>query len=1180
MGKKPKDIKSIFSEAIEKRTAEERATYLDKACGDDTELRSKIAELLKAHKEAGDFLEIPALEPDVTMESSAVIEGPGMTIGRYKLLELIGEGGMGLVYLAEQQEPVRRRVALKIIKPGMDSRSVIARFEAERQTLAVLDHPNIAYVLDAGITETGRPYFVMEYVKGMSINKHCDREKLSIEQRLKLFLQVCYAVQHAHQKGIIHRDIKPLNILVSVQDDRAVPKIIDFGIAKAVTQPLTEQTIYTKQGQLLGTPEYMSPEQADMANRDIDTRSDIYSLGVLLYELLTGAPPFDHEVLEKVGFAEVQRILQEDEPPRPSIRLTALGEEAKKIAERRHTQVVTLARRLHRELEWIPLKAMRKERSRRYRSASELADDIQNYLNGAPLIAGPETTMYRAKKFVRKHAGSVATVVLVAVALILGFVVSTTMYFRAEQARKNEAIARTRAEQAEKVAQERAEDYRRSLYFNRIALADSTHRQGDTRRVRQLLSSCPPDLRGWEWHHLWHISDQAIMTLRGHQSWVNSLALSPDGNRLVSGSSDKTIKVWDVKTGAEVMTLYGHEGYLCGVAFSPDGKHIASSSMDNTIKVWDANSGTELMTLLGHENYVYSVAFSPDGKHIISGSHDGTIRVWDSVSGTEQMILRGHRGSVSSAVYTPDGKRIISGGGWDNTVRVWDGISGDELMTLHGHESGVWSLALSSDGKRIASADDDAKIKVWDIASGEELLAISAHQVWVSDVAYSPDGTQIVSSGWDGTIKIWNGSTGAELRTLCGHEGMAGEVVLTPDGKRIISGGGDNTIKVWDLAAEGVYPKLRGHQGGVCGVAFSPDGKRILSDGHRTTRVWNFVTGEELLTLRHAPQGFFVKCADYSPDGGRIATSSCKAVKVWDATSGEEVMTIRGHEEEVYPVAFSLDNKRIVSGSRDKTVRVWDANTGVQQMVLRGHEKPVSSVSFSPHGEYIVSGSWDGTIKIWNAKSGAEVKTLYGHKDTIWSVAFSPDGKHIVSGGDNDSVKVWNVTTGAEVMSLPVGEFGVISVAFSPDSRRIIAAGRLDNTVWVWDANTGSEAVTLEVPGNSVAFSPDGKTIAVGGGEDITLLESAAPTGGYGPRRTAEAARELVDELYEEYGFYSEVIDKLKADKTLDEPVRKVALQIANSRLWEDTEKLRKEKQSSDSASPEEVAGKEKTERR
>jgi serine/threonine protein kinase len=391
-------------------------------------------------------------DADVTLENPR-IEGPGTTIGRYKLLELIGEGGMGLVYLAEQQEPIRRRAALKIVKLGMDTKQVIARFEAEKQMLALLDHPNIARVYDAGTTETGRPYFVMEYVKGQSITEYCDQHKTGIEDRLKLFRQVCDAVQYAHQKGIIHRDIKPSNILISIQGDKPVPKIIDFGIAKALTQPLTEGTLFTQQGQLLGTPEYMSPEQTDLATQDIDTRSDIYSLGVVLYQLLAGVLPFGRESFEKGGFAEIQRVIQEVDPPNPSTALSKLGDEAKKIAEKRKTQVVPLARRLHRELEWIPLKAMRKERVRRYRSASELADDIQNYLNGNPLIAGPETAIYRVKKFVRRHAGSVATVALVTVAIVLGLVVSTAMYFRAEQALGREAAARAEAERQGKISQ-------------------------------------------------------------------------------------------------------------------------------------------------------------------------------------------------------------------------------------------------------------------------------------------------------------------------------------------------------------------------------------------------------------------------------------------------------------------------------------------------------------------------------------------------------------------------------------------------------------------------------------------------------------------------------------------------------------------------------------------------------
>jgi serine/threonine protein kinase len=337
------NAEQIFHEAVEISDPDERAAYLGRVCGDNDKLRAEVEALLHADAEAGSFLESPPVEPDVTVDASPRIEGPGTRIGRYELLELIGEGGMGLVYLAEQKEPVKRRVALKIIKPGMDTRQVIARFEAERQALAVLDHPNIARVFDAGTTQMGRPYFVMEHVKGMPITAYCDRHKLDIEKRLKLFRQVCEGIHHAHQKGIIHRDIKPSNILVALQDDKAVPKIIDFGIAKAATQPLTDKTFFTSQGQLLGTPQYMSPEQVDLATHDIDTRSDIYSLGVVLYELLAGALPFEAERFEHAGLSQIQHTIREVEPASPSIRLTALGEDARAIAASRGTQVIPLA---------------------------------------------------------------------------------------------------------------------------------------------------------------------------------------------------------------------------------------------------------------------------------------------------------------------------------------------------------------------------------------------------------------------------------------------------------------------------------------------------------------------------------------------------------------------------------------------------------------------------------------------------------------------------------------------------------------------------------------------------------------------------------------------------------------------------------------------------------------------
>jgi tetratricopeptide (TPR) repeat protein/tRNA A-37 threonylcarbamoyl transferase component Bud32 len=363
--------------------------------------------------------------PTASFGAGAV--GPGAKVGRYKLLSILGEGGYGIVHLAEQQRPVKRRVALKVIKPGMDTKQVIARFEAERQALALLDHPNIAHVYDAGTTKAGRPYFVMEYVKGIPITEHCDRHKLTIEERLRLFLLVCEAIQHAHLKGIIHRDIKPSNIQVSIQAEQAVPKVIDFGVAKAISQPLTERTLVTEQGQFVGTPEYMSPEQAEMTGQDVDTRSDIYSLGVVLYELLTGALPFDPKVLREGGLDHIRRVIREEEPKTPSTRLSTIpGEESTKVAQLRHTDARTLGRKLHGDLDWITLKAMEKDQTRRYQTAQALAEDIERHLNDEPVAAGPPGTLYRMKKCIRRHQAlttGLAAVLLVLLAGIAGIVV-------------------------------------------------------------------------------------------------------------------------------------------------------------------------------------------------------------------------------------------------------------------------------------------------------------------------------------------------------------------------------------------------------------------------------------------------------------------------------------------------------------------------------------------------------------------------------------------------------------------------------------------------------------------------------------------------------------------------------------------------------------------------------------
>jgi serine/threonine protein kinase len=404
----------IFTAAIEIESRVERDEYIVKACGDDQRLLSSVQMLLQYH-DANSFLDAPILEPDFILDKPPITEAPGTIVGRYKLLEKIGEGGMAVVYMAEQQEPINRKVALKIIKLGMDTKSVIARFEAERQALAMMDHYNIAKVLDAGATETGRPYFVMDLVPGLSITEYCNKNRLSVKERLKLFINVCDAVQHAHQKGIIHRDIKPSNIMVTMHNGKPVPKVIDFGIAKATNQRLTEKTLFTRYAHIIGTPEYMSPEQAELSDLDIDTRTDIYSLGILLYELLTGTTPFSEEKLREAGYLQMQKIICEEEPTKPSTKLSTLGEALTDVAKWHSSSPESLPKLVRGDLDWIVMKSLEKDRSRRYDTVSVLAMDILRHLNNEPVHARAPKALYRLQKFLRRNRSQTVSSLMIAI---------------------------------------------------------------------------------------------------------------------------------------------------------------------------------------------------------------------------------------------------------------------------------------------------------------------------------------------------------------------------------------------------------------------------------------------------------------------------------------------------------------------------------------------------------------------------------------------------------------------------------------------------------------------------------------------------------------------------------------------------------------------------------------------
>jgi hypothetical protein len=578
---------------------------------------------------------------------------PGDRIGRYKLLEKIGEGGMGVVYMAQQEEPVRRRVALKIIKLGMDTKQVVARFEAERQALALMDHPNIAKVLDGGATDTGRPYFVMELVQGVPITEFCDQNRLPTEERIKLFIPVCQAVQSAHQKGIIHRDLKPTNILVTLNAGVPMPMVIDFGVAKATNQKLTEKTVFTNYAAMIGTPAYMSPEQAEMSRLDVDTRSDIYGLGVLLYELLTGTTPFCEKRLRNAGYNEMQRIILEEEPERPSTRLSTLaGEQRGIVARNRGASELALGRVFEGDLDCIVMKCLEKDRARRYETANGLAADLKRHLDNEPVVARPPSRAYRLQKAWRRNKLAFTAAAAVAAALVVGTTVSTWQAIEAGMARNAEKQQRLAAQterdkaqvaekaaetaqQAEKQARLRADSEKAEaahlLYVADMNLAQQAWNQNNMGRLRQLLEDTQDSpYRGFEWYYWQPKTHLALKTLRGHLDAVTSVAFSTNGQRIVTGSDDQTAKVWDAASCRELLALKGHRAEISSATFSPDGQRIVTGSLDRTAKVWDAASGKEILTLKGHSDEVWSVAFSPDGQRIVTGSRDWTAKVWEA----------------------------------------------------------------------------------------------------------------------------------------------------------------------------------------------------------------------------------------------------------------------------------------------------------------------------------------------------------------------------------------------------------------------------------------------------------------------------------------------------------------------------------------------------------------------
>lgn len=998
---------------------------------------------------------------------------------------IIGRGGMGIVYRAWQTE-LKRLVALKMLLGGAHApRAVLDRFHNEVEAIARLRHPGIVQIHEVG-EAGGLPYCALEFVEGGSLADKLDGKPLPCGRAAAIVVQLARAIHSAHERGIVHRDLKPGNVLLTSEGE---PKITDFGLAKLAFG----DKHYTRTGDVMGTPSYMSPEQAQGRAQEVVAASDIYSLGVILYEMLAGRPPF----LAATPAETIRQVIMDD--PVPTRRLQP---------------------GLPRDLETICLKCLEKDPKRRYETALTLAEDIERWQDGLPIRARPTSISERLVKWARRRPAIAGLISAIVVITLAGFTGVLAQWQIAEAARKTAAKIAV----AEKSMREKAES---ALYLNRVSVAGQLWTANNARGANQLLDRCRPDQRGWEWNYLkrlYHGGERSIREVSG----LISMARSPDGHELATGSWAYDIRIWDVATGKERLTLVGHSAEVGGLAYHPDGTRLASGSADKTVRIWDTRTGQSIRSWHAHDKLIRGVAYSPDGTRVASGGDDGLVRIWNAETGALVRSLDGKAGITRTVAFSPDGHSLVSGHE-DNVAIVWDPDSGDRRHTLAGHGVGVISLTFFAGGRQVVTGSFDGTARFWELDTGKPLRRCAGHRNAVNSVAVSPDERALATASWDGTIRLWDLTVPEDRFTIIrGHEGSVVGTVFLPDGRTLISASEDRTIRFWPLPHASESQVLQAHAAGTNTAQFSPDGSILASAGPEgAVRFWNARTGELIGDI--AAFGTMVSGLAFSRDGKRLATAALEsAVKVWDVAARRQIISFEKHTAVVdrialspdgqlvasmdgntlhvwnvvdgsirftrktpgraYDVAFSPDGRLLAfSGGVDGApgeVVLYDVDTWKPAKTLRTPDALLNRIAFSPNQRLLAAARTDKQVLVWDLPTGRMLRVLKGHNDWIFGMAFSPDGKRLATGGMDWTTKIWDVATGDVTLTLHGHTELIYSMSFSPDGRRLATASQ-DGAVRVWDASPldGANAERWLVdegptgPGG-VAFSFDGLTIA------------------------------------------------------------------------------------------------------